>query len=91
METPKTTYITYSKGELWSRKMTPTNVCLAEIEAGTIGGRVVGLEDEWREVRNAQDRKEHASLEEAKEYAQRINDHQYDILMECHEQNQELE
>lgn len=80
------TYITYSKGELWSKAL---NVCLAEVEAGIIGGRVIGIEDEWREVRNAQDKKEHASLEEAKEYAQRINDHQYDILMECHEQNPE--
>lgn len=80
------TYITYSKGELWSKKL---NVCLAEIEAGTIGGRVIGIEDEWREVRNATDKKEHATLAEAKEYAKQINDHQYDILMECHEANPE--
>lgn len=65
------TYITYSKGELWSKAL---NVCLAEVEAGTIGGRVIGIEDEWREVRNATDKKEHKTLDEAKAYARQMND-----------------
>jgi hypothetical protein len=64
------TYITYSKGELWSKKL---NVCLAEVEAGSVNGRVIGIEDEWREVRNAQDKKEHKTLDEAKEYARQMN------------------
>ncbi len=65
------TYITYSKGELWSKKL---NVCLAEVEAGDpINGRVIGIEDEWREVRNAQNKKEHLTLDEAKMYAKQMN------------------
>lgn len=65
------TYITYSKGELWSKAL---NVCLAEVEASDpINGRVIGIEDKWREVRNATNKKEHASLDEAKEYAHVMN------------------
>ncbi len=81
------TYITYSTGELWSTKL---NVCLAEVSASDpINGRVIGIEDEWREVRNAKDKKEHTSLEAAQEYARQMNDRAHDILMECHEENPE--
>lgn len=81
-----TTYFTYSKGEIWSKSL---NACVCTSEAGQIGGRVVGLEDEWNDIRNATDKKAHDSLEDAQHYAELMNNHAYDILMECHEQNPE--